>query len=166
MNQLWHETGGMAQLGVILLMVSSVLVSDRESWAEKQQVSEPLVLEVSLWHTLTGERVTQAIDVEENAAFHIVTTTGKTRWTVAGSLGQLVNGEAPITLSIEWYVNTQSHENMTIPLTLRLGEEGQGVGVIHGVVVTPLLRRRESNSSTSVPTIEMPLSEQNSETSH
>jgi len=133
---------------IILLCISTIFMCLVPIHADKflSQIEKSenaiLLIKLSLWHSLTGDKMTQEIEVSESTAFNVVTTLKEIRWTVKGALGKIKVDKIPVDLSVEWYKNSTSNLLSKHTLTLKLGEKEESSGGIHGVIVTASIRKR------------------------
>ncbi len=95
-------------------------------------------------HSLTGDRVTQTVDVSEGDSFRVVVTSNGIRWTTKGVVGKPKDNTISVQLTTEWYKNETSNERGTQSLDLKLsGENSPGAGAIHGVILTASIKKNE-----------------------
>jgi len=95
----------------------------------------PLYFVVSLMHTLSGEKLKQQVEVEQDSSFTVVTIVGRVRWTVSGKVGTLRDGEVPVDLTVKYYVSEKQNETQTGVRQLPIDKEGPSGGAIHGVQI-------------------------------
>jgi hypothetical protein len=104
--------------------------------------SKTFTLTVELWHSLTGERLTQEIDVAEGETFRLTTTSHGVRWTLKGMVGKAAADVVPVELTTEYFRSEKYNLRSWTRFDLNLREAKQpSVGGVHGVFVTPSIRR-------------------------
>jgi hypothetical protein len=104
-------------------------------------------LSLDHWHSLTGERMKQTIDVSEGESFRVVTTVNGTRWTTKGVVGQVKGDTVSVELTTEWFKSEKSNQRSKTHFNLKLmGEKARGFGSFtstHGVTITPSIKRNK-----------------------
>lgn len=126
----------MNKLPTSLFVVALCVMSwDGQSAEGKDPPS--LYFEVSLLHTLGGEKLRQQVAVQQDSTFSVTTFVDKVRWTVSGKVGALHEGIVPVDLTVSYFVSETQNEKMAGPMKLRLDKEGQGFGAVHGVSIQP-----------------------------
>ncbi len=98
---------------------------------------QALYFDISLLHTLTGEKLRQQVSVQQDSTFSVTTFVEKVRWTVSGKVGALHDGVVPVDLTVKYYISEKQNETMTAQRKLHLDKEGQGFGAVHGVSIEP-----------------------------
>ncbi len=126
---------------LLVIMIPAILFADQKSADQKSAATgeNGFVLKISLWHSVTGDKVKYEIDISEQSKFDITATIEDTKWVLTGTIGKLVKNEIPLKLHTEWYKNKTSNEKGDNQIKLKLNEE-KGFGVAQGVFINVLMQ--------------------------
>lgn len=106
--------------------------------------NKPFTLSIEHWHSMTGDRLKQTVDVSEGDSFRVVTTVNGIRWTTKGVVGKVSGDTIPVELTTEWFKDQRSNERGKTRFDLKLtGEKARGRGAVHGVFITPSIKRNK-----------------------
>ena len=129
---------------LVLLTCAALACADDTSTDIDLTPVRTFTLSIEQWHSLTGDRVTQTVDVSEGDSFRVVATANGIRWTTKGVVGKPKDNTISVQLTTEWYKNETTNQRGTRSLDLKLsGEKSSGSGAIHGVILTASIKRNE-----------------------
>jgi hypothetical protein len=138
--------GGRSMRSILIVLLACTVLSHAGDTATDIDLTpiKALTLSIEQWHMVTGDRLTQTIDVSEGESFRVVTTANGIRWTTKGVVGKPRDNTISVQLTTEWYKNDRSNEQGKQILDLKLsGETSPSTGALHGVSVAASLKRNE-----------------------
>ncbi len=74
-------------------------------------------LEITLWHSLTGEKIKHEIYISEESKFAVTANIGNTKWHISGTLGKFTGKKIPIKIRTEWHKTEKENFRITISST-------------------------------------------------
>ena len=100
-------------------------------------------LEITLWHSLTGEKIKHEIYISEESTFAVTATIENTKWHIAGTLGKFTGKKIPVKIRAEWYKTEKENLKSNTEMELAPGKESAS-GVVHGITHIILIRKNKS----------------------
>ena len=125
-------------LFLIVFAVPTILFSGGSTKAAQDKYT----LEITLWHSLTGEQIKHEIYISEESKFAVTANIGNTKWHISGTPGKFTDKKIPIKIRTEWYNTEKGNSRSNTEMELEPGKESAS-GIVHGITHILLIKKNK-----------------------